>query len=474
MSFTSLSYLTLLIFVVIIYYVLPHKFRIFLIIAASYYFYCSWKPIYGVLILFSSLLDYFASIKIDKSNSKRKKKFFLMLSIFGNLGLLFYFKYTNFAVDVFNSLLGILGRKPFNFSLHVILPIGISFYTFQTLGYTIDVYRGKIKPCRNIWTMLGFVSFFPQLVAGPIEKASDLMPQLEAKHELSFKNINNGIMSILWGVFKKVVISDRLYMLAYPMIELKGQLPPTKLLIFALFLAIVIYADFSAYTDIAIGSARLLGINLSENFNFPYLKTNISDFWNSWHMTLTRWVKEYVFFPMGGISRNLTKTAFNLVFVMFLVGLWHGASYNFVLWGVFQGVCLLIYFLWKVKFKRKMTRYRIFKKSCFFGKVISYILTQGIWISIGVFFFARDLHSVKNFWKNIFWGKWENFNSPLFKYGLLLVFLAYFMHYVHKKALEKKLFQKIPFYLKPLIMFFLTYIIIIFSISPTQFIYYQF
>ncbi len=472
MSFCSFSYLTLLIFVVPLYYLLPQKLRIFLIIIASYYFYCAWKPVYGILILFSSLLDYFAAIGIDRTNSTKVKKTFLMMSIFGNLGILFYFKYTNFAIDVFNSLLGVLGRKPMNLSLHILLPIGVSFYTFQTLGYTIDVYRGRIKPCKNIWTMLAFVSFFPQLVAGPIEKAEDLMPQLETKHRFSFKNINDGILRILWGLFKKMVISDRLYIMAYPVIALKGNLPPEKLLVFAFFFSIIIYADFSAYTDIAIGSAKLLGINLTENFNFPYLKANISDFWNSWHITLTRWVKDYIFFPLGGVSKNLKKTGFNLFFVMFLIGLWHGANYNFVLWGILQGVALIIYFFWKIKFFRKLKKKRFFKGILW--KAFSYLLTQLTWISIGVLFFAKDMVLVKNFWKNLFTGKWGKINSPLFSYGLLFVFLCYFVHFLHGKIVEKELLKDFPIYLKPFAMILLTYVVIIFSVSPTQFIYYQF
>ncbi len=473
MSFNSFSYLTLLILVVPLYYILPHRFRIYLIILASYYFYCAWKPIYGVLILFSTLLDYFMAIFIYKHRkNKKRKKLFLLASIFGNLGILFYFKYTNFAIDVFNSLLGVMGRKPLNFSLHVILPIGISFYTFQTLGYTIDVYRNKIKPCKDIRTMLAFVSFFPQLVAGPIEKASDLMPQLEARHNLSFKNINDGIFRILWGLFKKMVIADRLYAIAYPTLFLKCDLPPTKLVLSTLFLTVVIYADFSAYTDIAIGSAKLLGIKLSENFNFPYLATNISEFWNKWHMTLTRWIKEYVFTPLGGISKKTWKTSINLIFTMFLIGLWHGANYNFVLWGILQGIALVIYFFWRTKIFRRVRKFSFFKS--FIWNMISYFLTQFLWISIGVFFFTRDLLSVKNFWRNILWGKWEGLNKPLFIYGLILVITTYLIHFIHKKINERNLLNKIPYYLKPLIMFLLTYIIIVFSISPTQFIYYQF
>ncbi|MEH6765211.1 MBOAT family O-acyltransferase [Aequorivita antarctica] len=313
-----------------------------ILLLASYYFYGLWDWRFLFLIVASSLIDYFAALAIKSSGNNSKQKLYLYSSIVWNLGVLFLFKYYNFFIDEFAMLFN-MQQDEYAFStLNLILPVGLSFYTFQTMSYTIDVYKNRIAPTRNLLNFLCFVGFFPQLVAGPIEKASDLLPQFNKKRAFNTEEVKEGLRQILWGLFKKMVIADnaaRIVNTVYASPENYGSL---ALVYASILFFFQIYGDFSGYSDIAIGTAKLFGFKLSKNFNIPYLAKSVTDFWQRWHITLTRWFNDYVYFPI--IQKNLRNTTRRNVAIfvtMGLIGLWHGADWTFIIFGVFQGVLMI-------------------------------------------------------------------------------------------------------------------------------------
>ena len=336
MLFNSIEFILFLPAVfVLFWFVFKHSLKAqnLLIISASYLFYGWWDWRFLGLIILSSILDFMLAQGIEKSGTKTKKKLLLWTSIVVNLGILGFFKYFNFFVDSAEEMLSIFGMDADFVTLNVLLPVGISFYTFQTLSYTIDVYREEIKAEKDIFAFFAYVSFFPQLVAGPIERAKNFLPQFSRKKEFTYDSAVDGCRQILWGFFKKVVIADS----CAPYVDLIFSEPanyngPTLLLGAVLF-AFQIYGDFSGYTDIAIGTARLFGFNLMRNFAYPYFSRDIAEFWRRWHISLSSWFKDYLYFPLGGSRGSKAKTIRN-VFAIFLVsGFWHGANWTFVVWG---------------------------------------------------------------------------------------------------------------------------------------------
>ncbi len=314
-----------------------------ILLAASYFFYGLWDWRFLFLIVASSLVDYFAALAIKGSESFSRKKIFLYSSIIWNLGVLFLFKYYNFFIDEF-ALLFNMQQGEYAFStLNLILPVGLSFYTFQTMSYTIDVYKNRVSPTNNLLNFLCFVGFFPQLVAGPIEKASDLLPQFSKKRSFNTDQVKEGLRQILWGLFKKMVIADNaayVVNMVYASPEDYGSL---SLLYASVLFFFQIYGDFSGYSDIAIGTAKLFGFKLSKNFNIPYLAKSVTEFWQRWHITLTRWFTDYVYFPI--IQKNLrsnTRRNIAVYLTMGLIGLWHGADWTFVIFGLFQGFLIVL------------------------------------------------------------------------------------------------------------------------------------
>jgi alginate O-acetyltransferase complex protein AlgI len=316
--------------------------RNILIVAASYLFYGWWDYRFLGLILFSSVLDYFVGLGIARQSDVRRRKLWLTLSIVANLGILGFFKY----FDFFSTSLAVLFQKldiPFQTStLRIILPVGISFYTFQAMSYTIDVYRGAIPACRNLVNFLAFVSFFPQLVAGPIERASHLLPQFERTLGINRSMLEEGIWLIFWGMFKKVVIADNLDPLVTMVYQSNTYAGPVVALATVAF-GFQIYCDFSGYSDIARGLARVLGFDIMVNFNLPYFASNIREFWQRWHISLSTWLRDYLYISLGGNRRGAARTYANLFITMLLGGLWHGAAWNFVLWGALHGAGLVIH-----------------------------------------------------------------------------------------------------------------------------------
>lgn len=314
-----------------------------ILLVASYYFYGLWDWRFLFLIIASSLVDYFAGLAIKGTENNSKQKLFLYSSLLWNLGVLFLFKYYNFFIDEFALLFNMQqGEYAFS-SLNLILPVGLSFYTFQTMSYTIDVYKNRIAPTKNLLNFLCFVSFFPQLVAGPIEKASDLLPQFAKKRSFDNQLAKEGLRQILWGLFKKMVIADnaaRAVNMVYASPEDFGSL---TILYASVLFFFQIYGDFSGYSDIAIGTAKLFGFRLTKNFNIPYLAKSITDFWQRWHITLTRWFNDYVYFPLIQTNiRSTTRRNIAIFITMTLIGLWHGADWTFIIFGLFQGLLIIL------------------------------------------------------------------------------------------------------------------------------------
>jgi D-alanyl-lipoteichoic acid acyltransferase DltB (MBOAT superfamily) len=326
---------------VLLYFSIKQKYRWLLLLIGSYYFYMSWKPEYVILIMVTTLIDWFAARNIQ--DHPAKKKLFLSLSLIANLGLLMTFKYWNFFNDSLRSALSTWSIPFTPATIKVLLPVGISFYTFQSIAYVVDVYRGKIKPERHLGIYASFISFFPQLVAGPIERAKNLLPQFYEKHKVDYQRIVDGCLLIMWGFFKKIVIADRLSTLVTQVYADPTGFSGPTLALATVFFAIQIYCDFSGYSDIAIGSAQILGFTLMDNFKRPYYARSVPDFWRRWHISLSTWFRDYFYIPLGGNRVKVPRWYLNL-FITFLVsGLWHGAQWTFVIWGALHGILIVIH-----------------------------------------------------------------------------------------------------------------------------------
>lgn len=313
-----------------------------LLIAASYVFYGWWDWRFLGLLVLSSTLDFFIGIGIDGSDSARRKKLLLVGTLLLNFGLLGFFKYFNFFVDSFVSAFGAMGVTLHPTTLKIVLPVGISFYTFQELSYTIDVYRGRLKAIRDPFAFYAFVSFFPQLVAGPIERAAHMLPQFQRPRTFDRAQAVGGLQLILWGLFKKVVIADRLAQFVDAVYMSPGSYGGLSTAVAILFFTIQIYCDFSGYSDIARGSARLLGFELMENFKTPFFASSLRDYWHRWHVSLSSWFRDYLYYPLGGSRNGTARTLLNIMIVFLVSGLWHGARWTFVLWGALHGTGLCI------------------------------------------------------------------------------------------------------------------------------------
>ncbi|MCB9274864.1 MAG: MBOAT family protein [Lewinellaceae bacterium] len=339
MLFTSLVYFLFLPIVAAVFFLTPVKWRWLWLLAASYFFYMYWNPAYIVLIVASTLIDYWAALQIGRQASDRRKRPYLYASLAVNLGLLFAFKYFNFFSDQMTAI-----ARPFwpgleSFHLHFLLPVGISFYTFQTLAYTIDVYRGYLKPEPHLGKFALYVSFFPQLVAGPIERARDLLTQFHFESRFDYARVVGGLQLILWGLFKKLVIADRLGLFVDRVYGNYARFEGIPIWVATIFFLFQIFCDFSAYQDIAMGSAKIIGVKLSKNFdNRVYVITSFSRFWREWHITLTSWFRDYVYFPLSGLSKKRQWLLFALFLIFALNGIWHGANWTFVIWGALNGL----------------------------------------------------------------------------------------------------------------------------------------
>lgn len=338
MLFNSWQYAVFLPVVFALYWALPHKLRWPLLLAASYYFYMSWNVKYVVLILFTTAVSYTAALLLEKTEQRKKRRLLLTTALVACLGVLFVFKYWNFFFGSLETLARRFAIPLHATTLRLLLPVGISFYTFQTLGYVIDVYRGDVEAERNFGVYATFISFFPQLVAGPIERTKNLLPQIKAEHTFDYADGVLGLRQMLWGFFKKIVIADTLAIYSDRVFNSVYHYEGGVFLLAGLFFTFQIYCDFSGYSDIAVGTARLFGIKLMTNFDSPYFSKSIKEFWSRWHISLSTWFKDYVYIPLGGNRKGKFQRNVNILITFILSGLWHGANFTFALWGTIHGV----------------------------------------------------------------------------------------------------------------------------------------
>lgn len=351
MLFNSLQFVYFFIVVTALYYIIPHKFKWVLLLISSCYFYMAFEPIYILILGFTIVIDYIAGIQIEQSTGK-KRKFFLILSLIANIGVLAIFKYYNFLngnISVFLNTMGYQNHIPY---LSILLPIGLSFHTFQAMSYTIEIYRDNYKAERHFGIYALYVMFYPQLVAGPIERPQNILHQFFKKHSFNYNNVANGLKLMAWGFFKKVVISDRLSGIVDQVYSNPNSFQGLPLFLTTVFFAFQIYCDFSGYSDIAVGAARVMGFELIENFNKPYFSKSIAEFWQRWHMSLSTWFRDYLYIPLGGNRVKMPRQFFNLLITFLISGLWHGASWTFIVWGALNGVFQIIDSLTKNKRKK--------------------------------------------------------------------------------------------------------------------------
>ncbi|PID94138.1 MAG: membrane-bound O-acyltransferase family protein [Bacteroidetes bacterium] len=403
MLFNSFIFFIFLAVVLPLYYWLPKQWRNPLLLVASYLFYGYWDYRFTALLATSTIIDFIVGRRLFSTNDEAVRKRWLILSICSNLGMLTVFKYYDFFISSFNPLASLFGGNLDYLHLNIILPVGISFYTFQTMSYTIDIYRKRLTPTHNFIDFAVFVSFFPQLVAGPIERATNLLPQISETPLPSRQQIEKGIVLIATGLFKKVMIGDTTGRFVDHIFSQPDIYKSPELLAALFLFSIQIYADFSGYSSIARGTAKLLGIELMKNFEQPYLSQNITEFWRRWHISLSSWLRDYLYIPLGGSRRGVRRTYINLMITMFLGGLWHGASWNFVIWGGLHGLYLSLH-KWMLR-DRKIPSAFVYNGP---GSLLNYLLRVSLTFILVIitwlFFRAPDSHTVLVFMtKMIHW-----------------------------------------------------------------------
>ena len=396
-----------------------------ILLCASYFFYGWWDWRFLSLISISIVCDFLIGQKIHSEGDKYKKKKWLRLSLIINLGMLGIFKYFNFFVDNFIDAFQFLGADLSHVSLKIILPVGISFYTFQTLSYTIDIYREKIKPSNDLIAFASFVSFFPQLVAGPIERASHLLPQFSIVHKFDYNKAVDGCRQILWGLFKKIVIADNCAEYVNIIFAQSNQLSGLILVLGAVFFAFQIYCDFSGYSDIAIGTSRLFGFDLKQNFAFPYFSRNVGEFWRRWHISLSTWFRDYLYIPLGGSKSNTIRN----IFIIFIVsGFWHGANWTFIIWGLLNAIFILP----SVLFKNNRKYLDIVAQGKYLPSIKEFTMMLSTFSLISfswIFFRAENLTHAIGYIQNLFTLDFLEYSIlpptiNIFKYALSLFFIV--------------------------------------------------
>ncbi|NNK18977.1 MAG: MBOAT family protein, partial [Maribacter sp.] len=404
MLFNSIDFAIFLPIVFFIYWFVVNKdlkLQNLLVVLASYVFYGWWDWRFLSLIIFSTLVDYTVGQRLRSENNKIKRKILLWTSILVNLGFLGFFKYYNFFLDNFITAFSFFGTEIQANSLNIILPVGISFYTFQTLSYTIDVYKRKLEPTKDFLAFSAFVSFFPQLVAGPIERATNLLPQFYKKRTFDYHKAVDGLRQILWGLFKKIVIADNSAQIANEIFNNSADYSGSTLALGALFFTFQIYGDFSGYSDIAIGTSRLFGFNLMQNFAFPYFSRDIAEFWRRWHISLSTWFRDYLYIPLGG-SRGGTWMKIRNTFVIFIVsGFWHGANWTFIVWGALNA----LYFLPLLLLNRNRTNTDTVAQGKYlptFKEFYQIGITFGLTVLAWIFFRAENIGHAFSYLSTVF------------------------------------------------------------------------
>jgi len=385
MLFNSFEFLLFFPVVTVLYFILPHKVRWLLLLIASCYFYMFFYPPYILILGGTIVIDYFAGIFIERTNNAVGKRNLLVVSLVANIGILFFFKYFNFFNDNLTCLLHGIGQKNVIPFMRILLPIGLSFHTFQAMSYTIEVYRGNQKAEKHFGIYALYVMFYPQLVAGPIERPQNMLHQFHERHYFNYDKVVSGIVQIVWGIFKKAVIADSLALFVDPILNDPGKNSGLSVLLAVIFFGFQIFCDFSGYSDVALGSARVMGFDLMVNFRRPYSSRNITEFWSRWHISLSTWFRDYLYIPLGG-NRVAKWKWYRNIFIVFLVsGLWHGANWTFVIWGAMHGTAMVIEAFtssWRKKIATKIPSFL----NNFFGKFYSFSFVAFAWI----FFRAKN------------------------------------------------------------------------------------
>ena len=423
MLFNSIEFLLFLPIVFVLYWFVFNKnikHQNLLILVSSYFFYGWWDYRFLSLIILSTIVDYVIGLNISNQSSKNNQKILLWCSVLFNLGVLGFFKYYNFFIESWIDLFSSIGYEINSvWTLNIILPVGISFYTFQTMSYTIDIFKGKLNPTKDFVSFAAFVSFFPQLVAGPIERATNLLPQILNKREFKYEQGVQGLKLIFWGLFKKVVIADTLAPVVNDIFENYQDFGGVTLWLGAIYFAFQIYCDFSGYSDIAIGTSKLFGFEVMSNFKFPYFSRNIGEFWRRWHISLSTWFRDYLYIPLGGSKKGKWISLIN-IFIIFLVsGFWHGANWTFIVWGLFHSILFIPSFIFKTN--RKYVSSIIAENSLmptpkeFIQVGITFILVTIGW----VFFRSETIGDSFNYIINMT----QNFQIPKLNFAKYLVFI---------------------------------------------------
>ncbi len=477
MLFNSIEFIIFLPIVFFIYWFVLNKKscyqNIFLLIA-SYIFYGWWDWRFLSLIIISSFVDFFVAQKIQKAHKSRNKKILLTISILINIGFLGFFKYFNFFVDSFVESFAQIGIHLNPRTLNIILPVGISFYTFQTLSYTIDVYRGKLKPTKDIVSFFTFVAFFPQLVAGPIERAVNLLPQFYHKRAFNVNRAKDGMKQILWGLFKKIIIADNCAVYVEDIFSNYEIYPGSTLLLGSFFFAFQIYCDFSGYSDIAIGTARLFGFNLMRNFAYPYFSRDIAEFWRRWHISLSTWFRDYVYIPLGGSRGGNFNKIRNVLIIFVVSGFWHGANWTFIIWGLLNGLYFLPLLLLKINrnnigITAEKRLLPTFKET--FQMLITFFITLIAW----VFFRSDNVGQAFSYISTIFSESLfiiPNLKQLIFVPIIILFIIIEWLSRKKQHALE---ISNLPITIRWSVYLIVGFIVLLsFNNNPNTFIYFQF
>ena len=481
MLFNSISFAIFLPIVFSLYWFMTNKnlkLQNLLLLVASYYFYACWDWRFMFLLMFSTFLDYYTGLKIEESKNQNLRKFWLWLSVGINLGFLGFFKYYNFFAENFAEMLQNFGLQVNPWTLKVILPVGISFYTFHGLSYVLDIYFKRIKAERNFVEYAVFVSFFPLLVAGPIERATHLLPQIKVKREFSYEKAVDGMRQILWGLFKKMVIADNCAVFANQIFANSATASGSELVLGALFFTFQIYGDFSGYSDIALGTARLFGIDLLRNFAFPYFSRDIAEFWRRWHISLSSWFRDYLYIPLGG-SKGGNWMRIRNTFAIFLVsGFWHGANWTFIIWGFLNALFIMPSIILKTN-RNNLEIVAMNKLIPSLRDVFNILLTFSLTVFAWIFFRAESVHHAIEYIVGIF--NASLFTVPDVKTAAYatLILIAFFMliEWIgreHQFALQDFLVKK-PRFIRWLFYGFIILLIGLFlQTHETPFIYFQF
>jgi alginate O-acetyltransferase complex protein AlgI len=498
MLFNSFNFLLFFPVVTILYFLLPHAARWFMLLAASCIFYMCFIPKYILILFFTIIIDYFAGILIDSQTNSRKRKAWLITSLVANIGVLAVFKYFNFFISNIDGVAHFFG---WNYSiplLNIVLPIGLSFHTFQAMSYTIEVYRGNQKAERHFGIYALYVMYYPQLVAGPIERPQNLLWQFHKKHTFDYDRVTTGLRLMAWGLFKKVVVADRLSVFVNQAYDKPEHMQGITLLIATIFFSIQIYCDFSGYSDIARGASKVMGIELMHNFRQPYFSRSISEFWKRWHISLSSWFKDYLYIPLGGNRVSTVRLNANLFIVFLVSGLWHGASWTFIIWGAIHG-CYLVFANATHRLRQRINTAtgltklpRVHKIS---EVIIVFLLVSFAWI----FFRAENLHAASLIIRKIFievpqyfyrfftdgsflWLEplvfGRDYHLAWFEFAVVFaaIFLLFFADYLHSvKAVTARIFAQ-PVTVRFSLYFGLVLMIILFGVYHTnsEFIYFQF